>query len=81
MRGLNGGEAKCFFDQRCQIDLLAVDPHMAGFDLRHIEDVVDDVKQMLAAVMNIAGIFRIFRRSDRAEHFIEKNFRKTENGV
>ena len=39
---------------------LELDP--PGLDLRHVEDVVDDVEQILAARVDVAGIFDIFRR-------------------
>ncbi|OWK25268.1 hypothetical protein AJ87_12330 [Rhizobium yanglingense] len=34
---------------------------MPCLDLRHIQDIVDDVEQVLAAVMDVAGIFVVFR--------------------
>ncbi len=34
---------------------------MAGFDLRQIENVVDDFEEMLAAAEDVARIFLIFR--------------------
>src|SRR3981189_2658649 len=32
-------------DERLELDLLGVEPDTAGLDLRHVEDVVDDLQQ------------------------------------
>src|SRR5262249_40882952 len=37
------------------------------FDLRHIEDIIDDRQQMKAAFMDILYVFQIFLITDRAE--------------
>jgi hypothetical protein len=79
--GLNGGQPQGFLDQRREIDGLAVDAHMARLDLRHVENIVDDVEQVFAAIVNIAGIFGIFRRADRSEHLILQDIGKAEDGV
>src|SRR6516164_1734965 len=38
-----------------------VELELSGVDMREIEDVVDDVEQVLTALANEPGIFRLFR--------------------
>ena len=47
---------------------LGIEPDAAGLDLRHVEDVVDDVEQILAALMDVGAVFAIFVGAERAEH-------------
>jgi len=39
-----------------------------GFDLRHVEDVVDDLEQILPLVQDVVAIFLILVRTERSEH-------------
>ncbi len=55
-------------EQRIEIEVLEVETDAAGLDLRHIENVVDDVEQILAAAVNVAAIFAVFLGAERAEH-------------
>ena len=45
-------------EERLELDLLGVEPDAAGLDLRHVEDVVDDVEQVLAALVDVACSIR-----------------------
>src|SRR5687767_83057 len=54
--------------------------HAPGFDLREIEDVVDQGQKVFARavyVLEVLGLFRI----DVAEHALAKHFRETDDGV
>src|SRR5690606_15112543 len=46
-------------DQRRQVYRLAVDRELAGLDLRHVEDVVDDAQKVGAARVDVGDIFLI----------------------
>ncbi len=60
---------------------LARQQHVAGLDLRHVENIVDDVEEMLAAIVDVAGVFIVLGRAERAEHLVLQDFRKAEDGV
>ena len=57
-----------FVEQRIEAEILKIEPDAAGFDLRHVENVVDDLKQILPAAADIVAIFVIFFGTKRAEH-------------
>jgi hypothetical protein len=63
------------------MQFLKIEPQTARFDLRHIEDVVDDVEQIAAAVHDIAAIFVIFLRAQLAEHSRFHDLGKADDGV
>ena len=67
----------------CCIDLqrLALERHAAGLDLRHVENVVDDIEQELAAAVNVARVFGIFVGPHRPEHLRQHHFREADDGV
>jgi hypothetical protein len=44
--GAPGDHAHRFRQYLRQVELLHVELHAAGFDLRHVEDVVDDFEQI-----------------------------------
>jgi len=52
-----------------------------GFDLRRIENAVDDAEQVRAAVPDVVRVFEIFRRPDRPEQLIADYIRESDNGV
>ena len=66
-RRLQRDDANRFADQRTEIDFLAVHRELAGLDLRHVEDVVDDAQQIFAAAVDVGGIFLVARRTERPE--------------
>jgi hypothetical protein len=43
-----------------EIEMFVVELHTAGFDLRHVEDVVDDLEQVVPAGQNIEAVLLIF---------------------
>ena len=51
-----------------ELHVLGRKPDAAGLDLRHVENVVDDVEQILAAFADVAGIFLVFFGAERPEH-------------
>ena len=53
----------------------------AGLDARQVEDFVDQVEQMHAGAMNVAGIILVHRHRMRAENLALHHFGKAENGV
>ena len=53
-------------DQAGEIDLLEIDVHAAGFDLRQIEDVVDQAEQMLAGALDLLSDRRRLASSPRS---------------
>ena len=64
-----------------EFDSLGRQPDAAGFDLRHVEDVVDDVEQIVAAFADVAGIFAVFFGAERSEHGGFHDFGKADDGV
>src|SRR3546814_17666537 len=53
----------------------------AGLDLREIENVVDEVEQMLAALMDVRRVFAIMRRAERSQQLIPHDFGKADDGI
>src|SRR5208282_718705 len=53
----------------------------AGLDLRHVEDIVDDIEQILAAFADITRVFAVFFCTERPEHSGFHDFGKADNGV
>ena len=52
--GARRDDAHGVVEEAAEPDLLDVEPDAAGLDLRHVEDVVDDVEQVLAALVDVA---------------------------
>ncbi|MNT36124.1 hypothetical protein D3C72_1721860 [compost metagenome] len=50
-------------------DRFFVEVIAAGLDARQVEDFVDEIEQVLAGAVDIAGIFLVERVVERAEHF------------
>ena len=48
--------------------LSRIEADAAGFDLRHVEDVVDDVEQVLPALVDVAAVFLVLVGAERPEH-------------
>ena len=63
------------------LDLLEVEPDAAGLDLRHVEDVVDQVEQVLAALVDVAAYSRYFSVAERAEHARLHDLGEADDGV
>ena len=56
-------DAHGFGQQGIEVELLEIEADAAGLDLGHVENVVDDVEQILAAAADVACNIRcIFRR-------------------
>ncbi|MEI9932938.1 MAG: hypothetical protein WDM89_20995 [Rhizomicrobium sp.] len=46
-------------EQRNHVDRLGVDLHLAGFDLGHIEQIVDETEKMSSGIVNVSRVFAI----------------------
>lgn len=53
----------------------------AGLDARQVEDLVDEIEQMLAGAVDIAGIFLVGRIGERSHDFGRHHLGKAEDGV
>ena len=63
------------------VDVVDVERHAAGLDLGHVEDVVDDLEQIGAAAVDVAGIFLIFGVAERAEQTLLHHLGEADHGV
>src|SRR6476646_5782226 len=68
-------------EERLQLDRLGIEPNTSGLDLGHVEDVVDDVEQILAALVDVGAVFAILVRAERAEHPGRHDFGEADNGI
>ena len=73
--------AQALFNQLAGIRRLGLQCHLAGFDLGHVEDVVDQLQQVLATIEDVLCIALVSLVSERAEHFTQHDFRETVDGV
>ena len=73
--------AQRFGERRGKVELLHVELHAPGFDLRHVQDVVDHLEEVMAAGQDVVAIFLIFLRAERAEHAAFHDFREADDGV
>ena len=64
-----------------QIERLLAEIELAGLDLRHVENAVDEFEQMAARFVDQAGIFQIARRTDGPEHLVRHHFGEADDGV
>ena len=54
---------------------------LARLDLRHVEDAVDQLQQMIARLVDQPRIFQIARSAERAEHLVRHHFGEADDGV
>jgi len=73
--------AQGFRERLGQIKFLHVELHPAGFDLRHIQDVVDHLEQIVPAGENVVAIFLILLRTQRPEHAAFHDLGKSNDGI
>ena len=76
-----GDDAQRFRQRLRQVELLHVELHAAGLDLRHVEDVVDDFQQIMAAGQNVVAVFLVFLRAERAEHAAAHDLGEPDDGI
>jgi len=57
--------------KRIEAEILKIEPDTSRLDFRHIKDVIDDFKKVLAATADVAAIFVIFLRAQRADEVRE----------
>ena len=67
--------------QRVELEILEIEADAASLDLRHVEDVVDDVEQILPAAADVAAILAVFLGAERAEHARLHDLGETDDGV
>jgi hypothetical protein len=80
MRAL-ADHAQRFGDDALHGDDLAREFELAGLDLRHVEDIVDDRQQMQPARMDIVDVAQIFSIAHRPEEFAANNVGKADDRV
>ena len=69
------------FDRRGQIDLLFLHDVAASLDPGNIEDIIDQGQQVTAALVDIPGIFEVFRRTERTVIFTAHDLGEADDGV
>ena len=74
-------DAHGFRQQAVEVELLEIEADAAGLDLRHVENVVDDVEQILAAAADVAAVFVVLLGAERAEHAGLHDLGKADDGV
>ena len=79
--GAAGHHAQRFRQRLRQIERLQVELHPAGLDLRHVEDVVDDFEQIVAAGQDVVTVFLVFFRAERAEHAAAHDLGESDDGI
>ena len=73
--------AKGFVDQLADIDLAFAQHQLAGLGATDLEHVLDDVQQPPGAAEDVADIFAVLGRRQRAEDFGVHDFGKADDGV
>ena len=69
------------FDGFGGVEYILVERQLAGLDLRQIEDIVDDLKQVVPTIVNIARVFPVTLVFDRAEPFVPHDLGEPDDGV
>ncbi len=64
-----------------QIDRLDAQGHLAGLDLGHVQDVVDQRQQVLARAQDIGGVALVAGVAERAEHLAGHDLGEPVDGV
>src|SRR6185437_12755019 len=54
-----GNDTHCVIKQSIKTNIVEIEPEPASLDLRHVEDVVDDLEQILSAAANVAAILMV----------------------
>ena len=73
--------AKGFLDQLADVDLAFAQHQLAGFGAADLEHVLDDMQQPPGAAEDVADIFAVLGRRQRAEHLGVHDFGKADDGV
>ena len=61
--GASGHNAHRVIEERLEVDWLGIEPDASGLNFGHVEDVVDHVEQVLAALMDVMAILSILIRA------------------
>ncbi|GAA3855134.1 hypothetical protein GCM10022626_28620 [[Pseudomonas] carboxydohydrogena] len=75
------GDARGFRHGFGEVELLGGELHAPGLDLRHIEDIVDDVEKVIRARQDVLAVLLIASGAERAEHAAAHHFGKADDGV
>src|SRR5215212_2244271 len=68
-------------DRILHVDRALGNPDAPGLDPRHVEDVVDDGEEVLAARADVAAVLGVFVRAQRAEDAALHHLREADDGV
>ena len=80
--GARPDQAHHLVERRVDLQRLAFQLHAARLDLRHVENVVDDIEQELAAAVDVAANIRCTCREPmRPEHLRLHHFAEADDGV
>ncbi len=79
--GHGGDDADRILDEIVEDDVFRMEQHAAGFDARHVEDIVDDAEEVGAALVDVLAVLDVFRRTERAEHPRFHDLREANDGV
>ncbi len=74
-------EAERFRQEAVELYHFRFEVGAAGFDLRHVEDVVDDVEQVAAAFLDVAAVFEILLVTERPEQACFHHLGEADDGV
>src|SRR4029079_9354156 len=72
--GASRHDAQRFRQYLRKIERLHVELHAAGFDLRHVEYVVDDFEQIFAAGQDVVAVLLVFVGAEHPEHAAAHDF-------
>ena len=64
-----------------EVDFVVLDHIAASLDFRNVENVVDHIQEMTAAVMDVIRVLDIAVCAERAEHLLPHDFRESDNGI
>ena len=78
--GERNDERANLFEQRDELDILEKDIHPAGFDLRQIENVVDQAEQVPAGTLDLLQVGNERFLSEIGDVFLE-NFAVADDGI
>ena len=76
-----GDQGDAAIDQVFDLDDALVQVDLAGFGLRQVEDVVDQIEQVGAAALDVAQVFTIALAADRAVHLLDDHVGETDDGI
>ena len=73
--------ARAFGNEGRQFEIFVVQRVFAGFDLRHVEQIVDQGEQVKGAGIHVARIFGVAGGTERPEHLVAHDIGEADDGV